>query len=102
MTTNEELVDDFNNSVKKFGSASGSLQLTDDLSLNYTTSGSDGFDATILGHLNKLKGNKYGLEMLTGLAVSGKFTWHIRKFWTKCYKLKRNVRLFMGWFNNCL
>ena len=68
MKTNTQVRDGFKASAKKYGIVEGNFQVTDDLTLNYQTSGSKGFDKTILKHLNKLKGNKHGLNMLTGLA----------------------------------
>jgi hypothetical protein len=67
----EDLVAGFNDSVKKHGSESGSLDLGDDQTFDYTVSGSDGFSDKVAKHLGELKGNEHGLELLKGLASSG-------------------------------
>ncbi|MCF6194115.1 MAG: type III secretion system effector protein [Kangiellaceae bacterium] len=68
---NDAVLEGYNKSVEKFGAVEGTIQLTDDLSLDYTSSGSEGFDSQVLGHLNGLNGNEDGAAMLAGIASSG-------------------------------
>lgn len=60
----------YEDSVKKHGEVDGSIKLNEEQSLNYTTSGSEGFDRKVSSYFNKLKRNEYGLALLTKLAES--------------------------------
>jgi len=70
-TSNSGLEQGYQDSVSAHGSQDSSFKISDDLTLDYTTSGPDGFSDVVAGHLENLNSTATGREILTGLAESG-------------------------------
>ncbi|MCG7537945.1 RHS repeat-associated core domain-containing protein, partial [Pseudoalteromonas sp. OOF1S-7] len=68
---NADVEEGYQSSVDTHGSQEASFKLSDDLSLDYTVSGSEGFAGDVASHLGELNKTATGHEMLVGLAESG-------------------------------
>ena len=67
---NDDITDGYNQSVDTFGIESGTIQLNEDTSFNFISSGSEGFHKRLIDYLISLNKNKYGRQLLEGLANS--------------------------------
>lgn len=68
---NADVVGGYKKSVDAYGSQEASFKLSDDLSLDYTVSGSEGFADDVASYISGLSTTSTGHEILTGLAESG-------------------------------
>lgn len=69
--SNADVESGYQQSIAKFGSQDVSVQLSDNLSLDYTISGPKGFAGDVASYIEELNGTTIGNEILTGLAESG-------------------------------
>ncbi|MCO7224051.1 RHS repeat-associated core domain-containing protein [Pleionea sp. CnH1-48] len=69
--SDQDIVEHYDASIKKYGVVQGEIKLSSDLSLKYNTSGSKGFSQKVKSYLNSIKTRKYGNKLLTELAKSG-------------------------------
>ncbi len=70
-TSNSDLEKGYQESVSTYGSQDSSFKLSEELALDYTTSGPEGFSEVVAGHIEGLSATADGRTILTGLAESG-------------------------------
>ncbi|WP_444909845.1 RHS repeat-associated core domain-containing protein [Microbulbifer sp. TRSA005] len=68
--TDSQLLEGYRESLNKYGSTSSSFEVSEDLTIDYTISGPDGFSKTVSNNLARLNKTEKGRQILVGIAKS--------------------------------